>query len=245
MIYTTGDTHGNIDIKDISETTLKKQNIQLTENDYLVILGDFGLPFLNKDIDDYNNKKGSYRHWINWLKNKPYTVLWIDGNHDNFDYWENQPVSEKFGGKVQIHPHAENVIHLMRGEIYRIENKSIFTFDGAESTDKIFRTPHISWWEQEAATDDEIANAIKNLTRYGYKVDYVFTHTPPRAVCAAAGYSDTYDKTAAFLNEMMFRIKYKAWFAGHLHKEFRLIMSKMCVQYHSVENTETIEESFA
>ena len=40
MIYVTGDIHGEIHY--ISKKTMEKQNIYLTENDYLIICGDFG-----------------------------------------------------------------------------------------------------------------------------------------------------------------------------------------------------------
>ena len=54
-----------------------------------------------------------------------------------------------YSGKVQIHPNAPNVIHLMCGEIYNIEGKKFFTFGGAVSYDKEQRIPNVSWWKQE------------------------------------------------------------------------------------------------
>lgn len=110
MIYLTGDIHGGIDIRKLSVENLRKRGITLHKEDYVIILGDFGLPFLDEDV---NNKYGEYKYWIKWLREKPCTILWIDGNHDNFDFWNRQAVSQWNGGKVQIHPDADNVIHLM------------------------------------------------------------------------------------------------------------------------------------
>ena len=112
MIYITGDTHGGVDMIKLSSKKLKRSNISLTESNHLIITGDFGFPFTPDDLKEYEKKKGEYSFWINWLKERPYKVLFVDGNHDNHDWWSTQPVTEMFGGKVQIHPHAKNVIHL-------------------------------------------------------------------------------------------------------------------------------------
>lgn len=87
---------------------------------------------------------GEYEYWTTWLSRKPYTILFIDGNHDNFNFWDNQPVTREWHGKVQRHPDIPNAYHLMRGEIYEIDNKSIFTFGGAVSIDKSYRTENVS-----------------------------------------------------------------------------------------------------
>ena len=42
MIYLTGDTHGGIDINKLTSKSLKKENLTLTEEDYVIICGDFG-----------------------------------------------------------------------------------------------------------------------------------------------------------------------------------------------------------
>lgn len=127
MIYITGDTHGGVDMLKLSDDWLKDSGITLTEKDNLIITGDFGFPFTPDDIFEYehpDSKASDYRFWIKWLAERPYKILFIDGNHDNHDWWSAQPVTKMFGGSVQIHPHAENVIHLMRGEVYEIEGRA-------------------------------------------------------------------------------------------------------------------------
>ena len=114
MIYLTGDTHGEIDIKKLSFQNWKESR-ELTRNDYLIILGDFGFPFYDEDIMKQKGQYAEYLYWITWLAARPYTILWVDGNHDNFNYWEKQPTSEMFSCEVQPSPCAENIYHLLRG----------------------------------------------------------------------------------------------------------------------------------
>lgn len=238
-IYVTGDIHGGIDIQKLSKKNLKKKDIELTDKDYVIILGDFGLPFFDKEV---NERKGEYSYWINWLSKKPCTILWVDGNHDNFNYWEKQPVAEWNGGKVQIHPKAPNVIHLMRGEIYEIEGKTFFAFGGAASHDKEYRKPDISWWKQETASQSEIDNALENLNNYYNKVDYVLTHTPPSDIVRKYIIADYQDRTAEFLTEIEHKIDYKAWFCGHVHMDISFLTQKLFIRYKSIMNINEVQK---
>ncbi len=104
MIYLTGDTHIPIDISKLNTISFPEQK-QMTREDYVIVLGDFG-PLWHEDA--------TYRHWLDWLEKKNFTLLWLDGNHENHDWIERLPVTEWHGGKV--HVIAENVIHLMRGQ---------------------------------------------------------------------------------------------------------------------------------
>jgi calcineurin-like phosphoesterase family protein len=74
-VYVTGDTHCPIDIKKLNSENFQEGKT-LTKDDVVIILGDFGL--LWKDIPDKEEK-----YWTNWLNNKPWTTLFVDGNHEN------------------------------------------------------------------------------------------------------------------------------------------------------------------
>ncbi|MCL2631096.1 MAG: metallophosphoesterase, partial [Firmicutes bacterium] len=116
-IFVTGDTHGGIDFNKL--ISLKQKYKDLCLDDYVIVAGDFGGVWnkgtLNKDLKKYVNL--------------PFTVLFVDGNHENFDLLNSLPVEEWKGGKV--HRVAENVLHLMRGQIYYILGKTFFVFGGA------------------------------------------------------------------------------------------------------------------
>ena len=65
----------------------------------------------------------------------------------------------------------------MRGQVFEIEGKTIFTFGGATSIDRDFRREGRSWWAQELPTYEELDVGIATLKRYGNKVDYIITHS--------------------------------------------------------------------
>ena len=110
MIYITGDTHGEIDISKLASKNFPRGN-SLTKDDYVIICGDFGFIWNSKEDN-------TERYWMKWFQNKPWTTLFIDGNHERFTRLNNYPVSEWHGGKV--HKINDSVIHLMRGQVFNI-----------------------------------------------------------------------------------------------------------------------------
>lgn len=69
-----------------------------------------------------------------WFSEKKYTLLWIQGNHENYDMIAEYPIEEWHGGKVR-HIVRDKVILLERGQVFEIEGKKFFTFGGASSHD--------------------------------------------------------------------------------------------------------------
>ena len=245
MIYLTGDTHGGVDMRKLSHKELKRHHIELNENDYLIVTGDFGFPFTPKDITEYENgKKSEYTDWMKWFAELPYKVLFVDGNHDNHSWWSRQPVSEMFGGRVQVHPHAQNVIHLMRGEVYEIEGKTFFTFGGAASVDKEWRTEGYSWWSGEEASFVETEHALDNLERVGYKVDYIITHTMPQSMLSLIprfSHKLLPCATAMFLNTVLETVQYDKWFCGHFHIDEVVLFKRLFVFYETVHKLDDFD----
>ena len=124
MIYITGDCHA--DFRRFDTDIFPEQN-DMTKDDYVIICGDFG------GIWDKDKESSREKWWLDWLEAKPYTTLFVDGNHENFDRLYEYPIEEWHGGKV--HKIRESVIHLMRGQVFEIDGKKIFTFGGARSHD--------------------------------------------------------------------------------------------------------------
>lgn len=71
MIYVTGDTHQNINIKKLTIDFFPEQKF-MTKNDYVIICGDFGCVWNGSNSDKY---------WQRWFDNKNFTTLFVDGNH--------------------------------------------------------------------------------------------------------------------------------------------------------------------
>ena len=70
MIWITGDTHG--DFRRFSTGSFPQQK-QMSRDDYAIITGDYGGIWDGSPTEVY---------WLNWLEEKPFTTLFVDGNHE-------------------------------------------------------------------------------------------------------------------------------------------------------------------
>lgn len=232
MIFVTGDTHG--DFSRLNSKNFPFQNM-MTKEDYVIIAGDFGI---------WRDNPQS-RNWLKWLNEKPFTTLFVDGNHENYDLLAEYPVGFWNGGVVQFI--NESVIHLMRGEVYILQGKTFFTMGGASCHDiqdgilekddpdlrekkrkmeahrKMYRVNHESWWAQELPNNLEYENAIKSLQRYNWEVDYVITHCAPEKIARLIA-DDSYpkDNLTIFLEAVAQKLNYKVWVFGHYHKNLSI-----------------------
>lgn len=231
MIYITGDCHA--DFTRFNTENFPEQS-EMTKDDYVIICGDFGGVW-NKDEESQREK-----WWMDWLESKPFTTLFVDGNHENFDRLYAYPVEEWKGGKV--HRIRPSVIHLMRGQVFTIAEKKIFTFGGAKSHDisggilelndpdfhdkrkalekdwKPYRINHLSWWEQELPTVEEMEEGRNNLEVHGNKVDFIVSHccaSSTEVFLGGGKYESDYLNN--YFEGIRQRVKYKKWFFGHYH----------------------------
>lgn len=212
MIYVTGDTHGEKARFQYMDSAIEKN---LKEGDKLFVCGDFGYIW----DDSYPE-----RQFLNFLSEKPYQILFVDGNHENFDLINDYPVEEWCGGKIHVirrdREGIPKIIHLMRGQVFIIEEKKIFTFGGAYSVDKYMRTPKLTWFPQEMPQDNEMKEAITNLEKHGNMVDYILTHAAPEDTMKLFHpYHPKEKPLNNFLEWVRENVEYKHWYMGHLHRE--------------------------
>lgn len=214
MVYVTSDTHGAFDIHKINPREFEAAS-SMTSDDYLLICGDFGCIWDGGSQD---------RFWLNWLESLPWTTLFIDGNHENFDVLNGYPIKEWNGGKVREIRH--NILHLMRGEIYHFAGKSWLALGGGNTHDSAYRTPGQNWWQEEIFSHEEAQNARSNLEKAGWNVDVVISHD----VFASHPSADTYEHDQSrygedrvnqhdFLEEIRRKTNYRIWLCGHYHKD--------------------------
>lgn len=236
MIFVTGDIHAK-PFPRFNVDSFYEQRETKQDEDYVIICGDFGLVWEKEESD-------REKYLLDELEKRPFTTLFCDGNHENFDRLEQYPVEEWHGGKVhKLRPH---VIHLMRGQLYDICDKKFFVFGGARSHDiqdgvleiddprlkawrydrfKMFRINHVSWWEQEMPSKEEMDEGRKTLTDAKYKVDFVISHEMPTEClslyCAMYRSGGFYkpDKLNRYLNGIRNKLKYEKWFCGHYHDD--------------------------
>ena len=162
MIYVTGDIHANLDRKRLNFfKSLKKDDI-------VIVLGDFGFSW-NKSLQNSWNALD-----IECL------TLSVMGNHENYDLIKSCAVERVFGADAyKLNPRT---FYLMNGEIYDIDGIKSFVFGGADSIDKAYRVPRISWWPEEIPSYSEFRRGLNNLEKNNWDIDLFLAHTCPSDV---------------------------------------------------------------
>ena len=234
MIYITGDTHA--DWGERFNTSRFPEQKAMTKDDYVIVCGDFGIWT--------HSKRQEY--WLEWLEHKPFTTLFVSGNHENYDLLDILPVEEWNGGKInRVRP---SIIHLMRGQTYQIAGKRFFTFGGAQSHDiqegilrrsdpdfdekrktldkmgRFYRIEHETGWARELPSEDEMREGWKNLQKVDNCVDYIITHCPwTSMLLRMRGSNGTYqpDILTDYLQEIREKVTYRQWYFGHMHENAR------------------------
>lgn len=252
MIFVTGDIHG--DPRRLNTDCFPEQK-EMTKDDFVIILGDFGLVWSNSQTKQE-------KYWLDWLDSKPFTTLFIDGNHDNHPVLNTAFEEVDFhGGKA--HKIRDNVYHLMRGYVFDICDKKIFAFGGASSHDiqdgildpndfvdeedfratynrwnkqnKMFRVRGFSWWDEELPSQEEMQRGIENLAKHNNKVDIVISHCLPQSVVSVLsnGFYKS-DILTMYFNQLIDNgLEFNSWLAGHYHCSER-IMSRFYVLFEQI-----------
>ena len=208
----TGDIHASYDIAKLSESCFDTAG--LTKDDYVIICGDFGLVW---------NNSASEQYWLRWLDTRPFTTLFVDGNHEGFSLLDSLPETTWNGGAV--HQVATSVFHLKRGQLFNIDGYQIFTMGGASSSeyDRTHRTQGKTWFTEEIPNEQERAAALETLDAVDWDCDFVITHCAPSS--SAQGISEHTDRLKThpmdeytdWLQTIQDRLTYRHWFCGHYH----------------------------
>lgn len=244
MIYFTGDTHGEFNRFSSKNFPIGKT---LDEDDVIIVLGDFGLFWEN-----FNNRE-AYKK--GWLESKPFTIAFIPGNHENYDFLNAKEMNshiktEKWEG--QVRKFGSNIYMLERGESYVINGYSILTMGGGLSIDKGMRREFISWWKEEYPSEEEWKRFENNAYKKEY--DFVLTHVPPRYLIPQVLYSmgqysswseqKCNDEVAIKLEEYCNKIKFKYWLFGHMHTSKFIAENKFMCLYEAIKNVDEVINSF-
>lgn len=228
MIFVTGDTHGSFQR---FGTKYFPERQAMGRHDCIIVAGDFGGVMTGTPSEE---------HWLNWLEDQPFTTLFVDGNHENFDRLNSMPIHRWHGGSV--HFVRSHVIHLMRGQVFVIHGLTIFVMGGAATHDiqdgildpaspdfeqeywfkrrtrQMFRVKGVSWWPEEMPSDAEYEEALKNLNRVNWQVDFVLTHCAPSSVQKKLDRDFTPDRLTDFLETVKERCNFTYWLLGHYHR---------------------------
>lgn len=219
-IFITGDVHNSIDVTKLSTKNFPEQK-ELNREDIVIVAGDFGFPWVYGESPED-------AYWLDWFTERNYTLVFADGNHENFDALYEYPETVFRGAKC--HQLRENVFHVKRGEVLEIGKHKILFMGGAESVDKAYRREFTSWWSQEIPTKEEWDNCFENVS----KANIIVSHDCPTSVTDIiyeghdnSPFSVTYRKPPSTVNrmfeELLYKIKeenipIKNWFFGHHHR---------------------------
>jgi len=209
--YLTGDTHG----MDSFIQRFSTKNFPVKEmfgENYIVILGDFGI------LWDYESKK-QVRYLTKWLKMKPFKVLFLAGNHENYDMLEALPVEDFKGGKVGVV--SDQILWLKHGSIFNFDGKKVGVFGGASSIDRGTRIEFVTWWSQEIPKVQDMQLFVDNLNAAGNEIDYLLTHTTasdvlPYFIQSNYKIGDDVSRFLMFLNDHYSLGKH---YFGHFHTD--------------------------
>ena len=91
MIYITGDCHR--EYRRFNTQNFPEQK-EMTKEDYVIVCGDFG------GVWSFEKEDKEEKHLLDWLEEKPFTTLYVDGNHENFDRLYGYPIENWQGGYV-------------------------------------------------------------------------------------------------------------------------------------------------
>jgi hypothetical protein len=227
MVYVTGDMHG--DYARFENPAFKK----FTKDDILIVCGDFGFLWDGSKEEQKRLRK---------LAKKKFTICFIDGTHENFEILNSFPEEKWNGGKV--HKIADNIYHLMRGQIFRIDNMTYFTMGGGESPDIDIRFEENAWSKDEFPTREEMIEGANNLEKLDCKIDFIITHEPPVKVKSFLqlkdGESATVNGLNTYFEELSGVCTYRRWFFGSMHLD-KYISSSLLAVYKDIISAVTGE----
>jgi hypothetical protein len=228
-IFITGDQHGERGWDRLSPEDFP-QGGSLTKNDYVIVTGDFGAVWFGDARDSALLDK---------FEALPFTILFVDGNHENFDLLNGLPVELWQGGKV--HRLRESILHLTRGQVFEIAGKTFFTFGGAASPNKAELTEGVNWWRAELPEPEETEEGIRNLERHNRSVDHIITHTAPSRLLSEleklCGYAFLPSITTQYLDMLYETVSFKNWYLGHFHLDVPLAPKVEIVRKRFIELT--------
>ena len=235
MLYLTGDTHGD----NLARLSYGRWPVlrELGADDVLVILGDTGLM--------WPGFEGEASFTMRELACKPFTIVFLLGNHDNYDWAETLPEVDVLGGRMR-QVVIDGVTYPNR---YVVDSWTVADLGGlhcllcahAESHDidhlydeddkegilaakrrhEWFRVAHKSWWPQEALDVSAFDAYMEGHSDEHF--DAVLTHDAPSwftTVASPNAGSDTPLRPTEgqlCLDRWRERLDFDVWAHGHFH----------------------------
>lgn len=237
MLYVTGDTHGD----NVGRFSFKRHPgmKKWVKDDVVVVCGDTALMWPGYEKETV--------YTLEQLKCKPFTIVFILGNHDNYDWAETLPQVNVFGGTMRQIV-VDDVVYenrfivdswtvadlsgyhcLLCGHANSHDIQHLYQPDdkegiaAAEKRREWFRVAHKTWWPQETLDIDAIEPFIQE--HENERFDAVLTHDCPGMFLSFAAHANGGPRFAPTEQEEYFdslrrRLDYGIWVHGHMHLDW-------------------------
>lgn len=235
-IFVTGDTHSEpiYRFRSFLLNAITCGHPSLNKDDVMIVAGDFGVIWGNGSSVCLKSENTI----LDALENMPFTTLFIDGNHENFDRLMQFPTESRYNGEVGVL--RPSVLHLrQRGHVYTIGEKKVWCFGGGISVDKNYRKKGRDWWPQEEPSTAEYCHGIEELAKHKWRVDCAITHAGPQGAVDAMNLPPLresfgemvheYDPVSPYLEFISRKLNFDHWFFGHYHEDIEQLSSKTAV----------------
>lgn len=209
-----GDVHGQFE-------TLKNFLDQLTEYKIgaAIVCGDYGI------WTDF------YAHqWVpkKYRQEYPVPVYFCDGNHENhfeLDKYE----------RGQIHQITDHSYFCAFGSTLTLDGHTFLFCGGADSIDKKYRFPGVSWWPTELISEADMEYLPDK------EIQTIISHTCPKSIVQSVidqtmirNAPKCKDPSIEYLEQVKEKYHPKNWFFGHWHIPFKTIQDG--ISYHGLAN---------
>ncbi len=250
-LIVTGDFHaGATDQFERFDNLIELYN-DFTKDDYVLILGDFSVPWFHYEKNSNDNNMIDM-YIIDIINKYPWTTLFIPGNHENYDNIKNfEECKLPFCDDTNNVKRISESIYMLEDGYYEFGEFGVFCFGGALSVDKHHRIEGVSWWKDEIPTVEH-TNKMFNLFINKWcerKIQFMFTHTAPNKlikyivnnnymttpICPVSNALNVFFENMLY-HEDIFNENFLHWYCGHFHcnkrfeKEKRTCLFKKTVR---------------
>ena len=194
-------TGGVWDTGDLSRIRADPLIQSFDKHDYLIILGDCGI----------TAPRRPFREVLEDFRKLPCTVLFLDGERDDYDLLADHPAYQWNGGLAQLL--TRSVMRLCRGQVFMICGMKILTLGGKSTMGRTDEGKYWDWWPDQDPTSDDVDTAVLNLGEWGGTADAVLTADCPSSWREKAGFGPSLPSSDV-LDELKERVWYKKWYFG-------------------------------
>lgn len=226
MIYVTGDCHG--DWRRFQPNCFPEQK-NMNRDDYVIVCGDFGI---------WHDTHGRETEELNKLSELPFTILFVDGNHENYNRLERGYVFDLQGkkffcfGGASSHDISDGIIdpndYVSREAFIKVYNEYLYS-------NRMFRVKNVSWWERELPSEEEIQRGLDNLKENNNKVDFIISHCAPQSIADIIGcglYQE--DILTDYFEKIKNTVNFTKWIFGHYHDNMKILDDYILLYYQFV-----------